>query len=117
MSQDYGISSAQAAAPNLLAGEHPPITKPIIVASGQDLAAGTVLGRITVSGEFAAYDADVDPADGTESAVAILGEACDASEAAEKSWAYFHGEFRESELTGIDDAGILDLEARGIFIK
>lgn len=115
MSQDYGLSSAQAAAPNLLAGDHPPITKPIIVVSGQDLAAGTVLGRITASGKFAAYS-DV-AVDGSEVAVAILGEACDASAADEKSWAYFHGEFRESELTGIDAAGILDLEARGIFIK
>jgi hypothetical protein len=117
MSQDYGLSEAQSAAVNLSAGEHPTIEKGITLVSGENLAAGTVLGRITASGKFAAYDADVDPADGTENAVAILALDCDASTGDEKTSAYFHGVFRESALTGIDAAGILALEARGIIIK
>jgi hypothetical protein len=115
MSQDYGLTEAVAAAENLLAGTHPTVTKAITVVSGQTLVAGTVLGRITASGKYAAYS-DV-AVDGTETAVAILGAACDASAADEKSWAYVHGEFKEAALTGIDAAGILDLEARGIYVK
>ncbi len=117
MSQDYGLTEAVAAADNLLAGTHPTVTIPVTVVSGQTLAAGTVLGRITASGKYAAYDDDVDPADGTETAVAILGAACDASTGDEKSWAYVHGEFKEAALTGIDAAGILDLLGRGIYVK
>lgn len=117
MSQDYGLTEAVAAADNLLAGTHPTVTIPVVIASGQTLAAGTVLGRITASGKYAAYDDDIAVPDGTETAVAILSAACDASAADEKSWAFVHGEFKEAALTGIDDAGILDLRALGIYVK
>ena len=45
--------------------------------SGQDLAAGAVLGKITASGKFTAYDPDL--ADGGQTAVGVLYEAVDAS--------------------------------------
>lgn len=51
----------------------------VIVASGNDLSAGAVLGVVTASGKFAEHDAGA--ADGTENAVAILFGAVDASAA------------------------------------
>ncbi len=52
----------------------------VTVASGQSLAAGTVVGRITASGEIAAWD----PAatDGSQTAVGILLADVDAASAA-----------------------------------
>jgi len=49
----------------------------ITVVSGQNLAAGTVLGKITASGKYAAYDNDA--ADGTQAAAGVLLSAVDAS--------------------------------------
>jgi hypothetical protein len=51
----------------------------IVLVSGQNLAAGAVLGLITASGKYAEYDDDA--VDGTEDAVAILYDAVDASAA------------------------------------
>jgi hypothetical protein len=45
--------------------------------SGQDLDAGTVLGVVTLSGKYAAFDQDA--SDGTEDAAGILYGAVDAS--------------------------------------
>lgn len=49
----------------------------ITVVSGQTLAAGTVLGKITASGKYKAYDDD--NSDGSEAAVGILYADVDAS--------------------------------------
>lgn len=49
----------------------------VTVASGQVLDAGTVLGKITVSGKYAAYDNTA--VDGTQVAVCVLLDNCDAS--------------------------------------
>lgn len=50
----------------------------IVVASGEgELSAGTVLGVITASGKYAAYDDG--NADGSETAAAVLLEAIDAT--------------------------------------
>jgi hypothetical protein len=48
----------------------------VTVASGT-LEPGTVLGKITVGGKYAAYDPDA--TDGTETAVAVLWDKADAS--------------------------------------
>jgi hypothetical protein len=48
----------------------------VTIAAGT-LAAGTVLGRITVGGKYAAHDPDA--SDGTETAVAVLWDKSDAS--------------------------------------
>lgn len=50
------------------------------LASGQNLKAGTVLGKLTSGGHLAAYDNDA--SDGTQTAVAILYADTDASAAA-----------------------------------
>jgi hypothetical protein len=49
------------------------------LASGNNLAAGTVLGIITASGKYAVFDQDA--TDGTEAAAAILYAGVDASAA------------------------------------
>ena len=51
----------------------------ITVVSGQDLAAGDVVGIVTASGKYAIYD-DAET-DGTETAAGILFDAVDASAA------------------------------------
>lgn len=45
--------------------------------SGQDLDAGTVLGKITASGKLTQFDQDA--SDGSQNAAAILFSPCDAS--------------------------------------
>lgn len=53
----------------------------VTIASGQDLAFGTVVGKITADGTYKAYDDDNN--DGSEAAAGVLvGEAVDASSAA-----------------------------------
>jgi hypothetical protein len=49
----------------------------VTLASGNNLAAGTVLGVVTASGKYAAFDQDAD--DGTEAAAGVLYAAVDAS--------------------------------------
>lgn len=51
----------------------------VTVASGQNLAIGTVVGRITASGKIAAYDNDA--SDGTQTAVGIITASVNASSA------------------------------------
>lgn len=107
---------------HLIAGDHPPVMIPVtIVEESTDadvgtVARGTVLGRITASGKYRLYDAG--NTDGSEAARVILVHDITASaNAEEKVLAYAHGEFNEAELTGIDAAGKLDLQAAGIFVK
>ena len=38
----------------------------IVVASGQNLVAGAVVGKITASSKYAVYDNAIDPVNGTE---------------------------------------------------
>ena len=49
----------------------------VTIVSGQDLAAGTVVGKITASGKYAVYDNGA--ADGTQTAAGVLFDAVDAS--------------------------------------
>ncbi|CCG09108.1 head decoration protein [Pararhodospirillum photometricum] len=49
----------------------------ITVVSGQDLQAGAVLGKVTASGKYAAYDNGA--SDGTQAAAGILFASVDAS--------------------------------------
>jgi hypothetical protein len=92
----------------------------VTVASGQDLAAGAVLGKITSGGKYAAYDNGA--SDGTEVAAAILLDACDATggdvaAAVIARDAEVNGECL-GYLTGADEAaGIADLLAVGIIVR
>lgn len=51
--------------------------KIVIVAGAGIMPVGTILGRVTASGEFAAFDPAA--ADGTETAYAFLFDGCDAT--------------------------------------
>jgi len=103
---------------NLLAFDHPHVILPITVASGEgELAHGTVLGRLTATGEYAAYTDG--QSDGSETARCVLhtpDKSIDATSEAVKTYAIFHGGVRESELTGIDAAGKVDLLAVNVWV-
>jgi Bacteriophage lambda head decoration protein D len=92
--------------------------------SGQNLGAGSVLGKISASGKYAVYNNS--GSDGTQTAVAILCEAVNAS-AADQPCAIIS---RDAEVKGsslvwpstgsptVDKpAGIVDLAAVGIIVR
>jgi len=89
------------------------ITKTI--ASGTDLVAGTILGRVTASGKLAPYVAG--HSDGTQNPVAVLLEDAAAASADVEAVAGFAGVYVEANMTGLDAAGKLALEARGVYFK
>ena len=88
-----------------------------LAAGNGTLAAGTVLGKITVGGQYAPYDDGVDPADGTQTAAAILWAAADTTAATPAVVIYQDAEVAQAELVGIDSAGVADLAALNIRCK
>jgi len=88
----------------------------ITVASGQNLTAGTVIGKITADGKYAAY-AD-GASDGTETAAGIILADVDAS-AADAEGVIINGNAEVSGdlLVGNDANGTADLEALKIKIR
>ena len=68
--------------------------------SGQNLAAGTVLGIITASSDFSAYDNG--HSDGTEVAVGILLDDCDAINGDKECSIVMEGVAIKARLTGLD---------------
>lgn len=98
--------------------------KDITVASGQNLAIGTVLGKITASGKYAAYDNDA--VDGTQTAAGILTAAVNASAADAPGVAVVREAIAAKEqlifgagvtTQGEKDAAYVDLEAIGIVCR
>lgn len=91
--------------------------EPVVIASGEGvLKAGTVLGKITASGKYAAYDNVA--ADGTQTAVGILYAGVNAASAdANGVMIARHAEVVEAALTGIDTAGKADLAALQIIFR
>lgn len=87
------------------------ITKTI--GAGADLAAGRIVGRITASGKLGAYAAG--NADGSENPVGVLTEDATAAAADVEAVVGFGGVYRKDNVTGLDAAGELALEARGIY--
>lgn len=98
--------------------------KDVTIASGQNLAIGTVVGRITASGKVAAYDNDA--TDGTQTAVGVLIAAIDASAGdkpgtiiarhavlAKQALVFGAGVTTQAEK----DAAFADLEAAGIVCR
>ncbi len=82
-----------------------------IVAAAGNLAAGTVLGRITASGKYTAYNNGA--TNGSEVAVGILRTHVDASGAADKlAEIIFAGVLKNDQLTGLDANAISDLGGR-----
>ena len=88
----------------------------VTIASGQNLAAGTVLGKITASGLFAAYDNAA--TDGTQTAAAILYAAVDASGGNTPGAAITRlAEVDGNSLIGLDADGTADLAALNIIVR
>lgn len=81
---------------NLIAGSAPVATGAGTLITGQNLARGAVIGRITASGKFTLCDPDA--VDGSEQAVGILVHAIDATAADKGCQFYTGGEFHSSEM-------------------
>lgn len=90
----------------------------IVIAEGQGvLPVGQVLGKITASGKFGKYN-NADTETGVGTAVAILYDEVDATDADAPGVGVFrHAEVKDSELTGIDAAGKLDLAPAHIIFR
>lgn len=90
--------------------------EPITVVSGQNLAAGTVLGKVTASGKYAAYAGGA--ADGTETAVGVLYAAVDASAGDQPGVMSARlTAFTEDALTGLGADGKADLAPAHIVFR
>ncbi len=95
----------------------------VTLISGQNLAAGVVLGEITASGKYTQFNQDA--SDGSQTAAAILRSACDAS-GGDKQCVVVA---RDAEVNGAEiawpsdietaekAAGIADLAGEGIVVR
>ena len=92
----------------------------VTIASGQNLNAGAVLGKLSGDGTYAEYDNDA--SDGTQTAVAILFADCDATDGALEATVIA----RDAEVNGEElvwqssdevAAGIVDLASVGIIVR
>jgi hypothetical protein len=103
---------------NLIAGEFPILTRTVTILSGQTVARGAVLGKITTGGKYVLSLAAAE--DGSQAPDAVLVEAVDASAADKVGIAYFAGAFSESALvlgTGHTAASIREgLRGKGIHL-
>lgn len=86
-----------------------------LAAGNGELDAGTVLGVVTASGEYAPYDDTA--TDGSEVASAVLWASADTTAAVDAAVIARDAEVIESELTGIDAAGVTDLASVGIIAR
>jgi hypothetical protein len=87
-----------------------------VVSGAGALVPGTVLGIVTASSKYAAYDNDA--TDGTQVAKAVLYAAVDATSADAPAVVIARdAEVAEVHLTGIDAAGITDLAAVGVIVR
>ncbi len=88
----------------------------VTLAKGQNLVAGTVLGKITASGKYAAYNNAA--TDGTETAAGILLMSTDATNADMPAVAITRlAEVTAQSLTGLDTAATADLAALNIIVR
>ncbi|MFV1851634.1 MAG: head decoration protein [Thalassospira sp.] len=82
--------------PNLIAGDYPLVTEPEVIASGQVLEKGALLGRITASGKLVLSASAA--ADGSEQPIAVLTSALDTSGGDIEAPVYKTGIFHYSGL-------------------
>ena len=114
-----GFTSHGSYAPdNLIGGEFPRVARKITVASGANLAAGSLLGKITASGKHILSLLAAE--DGSQTPDVILAEPADAATTDVQAIAYFSGEFNELALTfgaGHTADAVRDgLRAKSIFL-
>lgn len=113
-----GITS-EVFTPDNFVAQGVPIGKKVTVASGAGvLAAGTVLGKVTVSSKYLKSLAAA--GDGSEAPDMILAHEVDASEADVEAMVYFSGVFNADALTigtGHTAASIFEgLRGKGIYL-
>ena len=91
-------------AQNLIAGDFPRVVSAETLATGQNLAAGAIVAK--VSGKL--YH--LDPADtgGEEVPFAVLAQDTDATSADQKTTVFLSGEFQEAALTAKDSSAMTD---------
>jgi hypothetical protein len=92
------------------------VSRKVTILTGQNLARGTVLGKITATGKYKASAAA--NGDGSETPDCILVEATDATGGDAEAMGYFRGRFSSGALTigaGLTVAGITEgLRGKGI---
>lgn len=87
----------------------------ITVASGTDvLAGGTVLGKVTATGKYTAYDGGA--SDGTETATGILLNRIDPTNGDELGSMLIMGVVRSGSLFGLDADAMTDLANHFYFV-
>ena len=91
-----GIASASFDPDLLIAGDHPIRTVPVTIISGQNLARGALLGKITASGKCNLSLSAA--ADGSQTPYAILVDAVNASGGDKQGVAYIAGDFNASQV-------------------
>ena len=105
---------------NLFAGHvMPKVTDIGVIAAGQSLSRGAVLGRVTADGKLKLLDKSA--VDGSQDVYAILAEAVDATTEDKSAPVLLTGEFNENVLTLAEGTTVADIKASaraiGIFIK
>jgi hypothetical protein len=105
---------------NLFAGSiMPKVTDSGVIASGQNLTRGALLGRVTADGKLKQVDKNA--ADGSQTVYAVLAESTDATAADKTAPIFLTGEFNENAITVAAGNTITDHKAAarniGIFIK
>lgn len=105
------ITEATRAGEVVLTEFSPAYNRESITLTGGAFPAGQVLGKITASGKYTAYDPDA--TDGTETAVAVLFDAVDASTADATGVGIVRGPIvlKSAVLTDSDAAGVAALAA------
>lgn len=105
---------------NLFAGHvMPKVTDEGIIAAGQNLPRGAVLGMVTATGKLKLVDKEA--SDGSQNVYAILAEDINATDADKTAPIYLTGEFNENALTLAAGTTVADIKTSarivGIFIK
>lgn len=106
----------------LIAGKFPRGEKAITIVQGQAaMTRGAVLGKVALSGKYAAYDPDAE--DGTEDPAGILGEDVVAASTGDiPCFMYVTGDFNVAMCLDINGdalgaAAVAQLEALNIYLK
>ncbi len=87
-----------------------------LAAAAAALSAGTVLGKITASGKYAAYSNAA--GDGTQTAVGVLyANAPDSAADQEVVMIARNAEVKGTSLTGSDAPAVVELAAVGILVR
>lgn len=85
------------------------LERAVTIASGNNLAAGTVLGKVTASGKYVAYASGA--SDGSENPVGVLSKNVDATSEDKTGSIYLRGQFWTDGLVGMDANALSALPA------